>query len=92
MTNTPATNTAQPQPPGSEQITAAALGLLTGGPLGALSAWGWFRFLKGKWGPWALVGLLAAPACVAIQIGVLAAIGTAASNTPKPLPPATRAQ
>lgn len=65
--------------PKNEQAVAALLGLLTAGPLGAACAWGWFRFLKGKWGPWALVGIFLAPVTIGLQIGAIAMLGSAAA-------------
>ena len=81
----PATSQASESPPASEQVVAALIGLFTGGPLGAASAWGWFRFLKGKWGPWALFGIFMAPICIVLQIGFLAAIAPSEDKGGKPL-------
>ena len=57
-----------------EQIGAAAIGLLTAGPLGALAAWGAIRMFAGKWTPWMVVGLVAAPVLGFVQIVMLGAM------------------
>lgn len=59
-----------------EQIGAAAIGLVTAGPLGALAAWGAIRMFAGKWTPWMLTGFVAAPILGFVQVimmGVLMA-------------------
>jgi len=63
---------------GMEQGVAAAAGLFTAGPLGALASWGAIRGLQGKWTPWFVIGI---PATIGINIvnlvvtmGILGAI------------------
>ena len=53
------------------QITAGALGLITGGPLGCIAGWSALRFYKGKWIRWVLTGFLAAPVLILIQLTLL---------------------
>ena len=60
--------------PGFEQGIAALTGLCTAGPLGAIAAWGALRGLQGKWMPWALLGVPAAPILVGVQIAIGAAV------------------
>jgi len=43
------------------QLSAAAIGLFTAGPVGLLASLAAFRKLEGHWLPWALIGVLAAP-------------------------------
>ena len=57
-----------------EQIGAAAIGLITAGPLGALAAWGAIRMFAGKWTPWMVVGFIAAPILVISQLSVVGAL------------------
>lgn len=63
---------------GFEQGIAAIIGLCTAGPLGALASWGTLRGLQGKWTPWFLLGLPAAPV---LLVGQLVVVG-AAMDTP----------
>lgn len=58
-----------------EQIAAAGIGLLTAGPLGALAGWGAIRLFAGKWTPWMITGLVAAPVLGFGQLLVLGLIG-----------------
>ena len=55
-----------------EQIGAAAIGLLTAGPIGALAAWGAIRMFAGKWTPWLIVGAIS---FIPINVVQLAFIG-----------------
>lgn len=71
-------------PSRAEQAAAAAIGLMTAGPLGATSAWWMLRLLRGKWTPWALLGVFLAPATLVLQIGILTAI-TAAPEAQAPV-------
>lgn len=57
-----------------EQIGAGLIGLVTAGPLGALAAWGAIRMFAGKWTPWTLVGLVAAPALSLFQLTLMGAM------------------
>ena len=50
---------------GFEQGVAAAAGLFTAGPIGALASWGAIRGLQGKWTPWFILGV---PAAAAINV------------------------
>ena len=59
---------------GGEQAIAAVAGLLTAGPLGALASWGALRGLQGKWAPWFVLGIPAAPILGLVQFGVLGAL------------------
>lgn len=52
----------------AEQIAAAGIGLFTAGPLGAIAAWGTIKAFAGKWTPWTLTGLVAAPVLGVIQL------------------------
>ena len=54
-----------------EQIGAAIIGLFTAGPLGALAGWGAIRMFAGKWTPWLICGLVAAPVVSLIQLTAL---------------------
>jgi hypothetical protein len=65
---------------GFEQGIAATAGLFTAGPLGAIAAWGALRGLQGKWAPWTILGIVGAPACVAIQLLAVGVIGGAVVN------------
>lgn len=56
---------------GFEQGMAALGGLLTAGPLGAIAAWGAIRGLQGKWLPWFILGVPAAPLLLTAQIATL---------------------
>ena len=66
----------------AEQIAAAGIGLVTGGPLGAVAAWGSIRALAGKWTPWMLVGAFAAPVLMAMQVVTAGALLSASVSTP----------
>jgi len=59
---------------GFEQGIAAIIGLCTAGPLGALASWGTLRGLQGKWTPWFLLGLPAAPVLLVGQLVVLGVV------------------
>lgn len=61
----------------AEQIAAAGLGLVTGGPLGALASWGCIRAFAGKWTPWMLVGTFAAPVLLLAQLLSLGVVTSA---------------
>ena len=61
----------------AEQIAAAGLGLITGGPLGALASWGCIRAFAGKWTPWMLVGTVAAPVLLLGQLVTLGVVSSA---------------
>ncbi len=80
---------------GFEQGIAALTGLCTAGPLGAIAAWGALRGLQGKWMPWALLGVPAAPILVGVQIAIGAAVLAPAAaplfeETPDPVVPQSR--
>ena len=59
---------------GFEQGIAAAAGMFTAGPLGALASWGTIRGLQGKWTPWFILGLPAAPVLLIGQLAFLGAV------------------
>jgi hypothetical protein len=59
---------------GFEQSIAGMFGLLTAGPLGALASWGAIRGLQGKWAPWAILGIPAAPVLIIVQAFAIMAI------------------
>ena len=59
---------------GFEQSIAGLVGLLTAGPLGALAAWGALRGLQGKWTPWVILGIPAAPVLLVGQLIVAGAV------------------
>ena len=71
---------------GFEQGVAAIAGLLTAGPLGALASWGTIRGLQGKWLPWFVIGVPAAPVLGLLQLGMgiggLGILGTMMNSTP----------
>ena len=56
---------------GFEQAIAAFAGLFTAGPLGAIASWGAIRGLQGKWAPWSVLGVVAAPVLLVGQIAVI---------------------
>ena len=62
-----------------EQITAAGIGLFTGGPVGSLAAWGAIRMLAGKWTPWMLLGFVAGPMLLIMQLVSLGVVVNAVS-------------
>ena len=62
-----------------EQITAAGIGLFTGGPAGSLAAWGAIRMLAGKWTPWMLLGFVAGPMLLIMQLFTLGVVVNAVS-------------
>jgi len=55
---------------GFEQGIAGMIGLFTAGPLGALASWGAIRGLQGKWTPWVILGIPAAPVLLVGQLMV----------------------
>ena len=59
---------------GFEQGIAGMVGLFTAGPLGALAAWGALRGLQGKWTPWVILGIPAAPVLLVGQLIVAGAV------------------
>jgi len=59
----------------AEQWVAALVGLCLSGPVGAVAAWQMIRALRGKWFPWCLTGLVAAPVLSFVQVVTLSAIG-----------------
>ena len=67
-----------------EQIGAAAIGLLTAGPIGALASWGSIRMFAGKWTPWTLTGFIAAPVLNLVQFAMVSAM---LSTVPAPSTP-----
>ena len=71
---------------GGKQAIAATIGLFTAGPLGALAAWGSIRLLDGKWKPWALAGLFAAPVLCIAQGSLLPETDTKTASKPAPAP------
>ena len=71
---------------GFEQGIAALTGLLTAGPVGALASWGVIRGVQGKWAPWAILGIPAAPVLGFIQLVTLGAILTSSSPSPSYTP------
>jgi hypothetical protein len=60
-----------------EQIAAAAIGLVTAGPLGALAGWGAIRMFAGKWTPWLITGFVASPVLVLVQLVPIGILGNA---------------
>jgi hypothetical protein len=71
---------------GFEQGIAALTGLLTAGPVGALASWGVIRGLQGKWAPWAILGIPAAPVLGFIQLATLGAILESTNPSPSYTP------
>ena len=63
---------------GFEQGIAALMGFFTAGPVGALASWGTLRGLQGKWTPWFLLGIPAAPV---LLVGQLVVLGTVIPDT-----------
>ena len=59
---------------GFEQGVACLAGLFTAGPLGALAAWGALRGLQGKWAPWVILGIPAAPILGFVQLVAMGAL------------------
>jgi len=59
---------------GFEQGIAGVAGMLTAGPLGALAAWCTIRGLQGKWTPWFILGIPAAPVLLIGQLMFLGAV------------------
>lgn len=53
------------------QVTAGAIGLITGGPLGALVGWWAIRLYKGKWVGWIITGFIVAPVLTLAQFTLL---------------------
>ena len=75
---------------GGEQAIAGVAGLLTAGPLGALASWGALRGLQGKWAPWFVLGIPAAPVLGLVQLAVVGAIMSPSKDyTPSAPAPAT---
>ena len=58
-----------------EQIAAAGIGLITAGPLGAAASWATIKGMQGKWTPWLLVGIVAAPVLGFAQFFALGLLG-----------------
>lgn len=72
---------------GFEQGIAATAGFLTAGPLGALASWGVIRGVQGKWTPWVILGIPAAPVLGLIQLFTIGAIaGAGAPDAPVSAP------
>ena len=71
---------------GFEQGIAALTGLLTAGPVGALASWGVIRGVQGKWAPWAILGIPAAPVLGFIQLVTLGAILESSNPSPSYTP------
>ena len=63
---------------GGEQVGAAVLGLCTAGPIGAVAAWGVIKLFGGKWLPWMMTGVVAAPVLAITQLGAVGGIGLGA--------------
>ena len=59
---------------GFEQAIAGVAGLFTAGPLGALASWATIRGVQGKWTPWFVLGVVAAPVLGVGQIVVVGAM------------------
>ena len=59
----------------AEQMAAAGIGLVTAGPLGAVAAWGALKAFAGKWTPWTLTGIVAAPILGVVQLTGLGLAG-----------------
>ena len=59
---------------GFEQGIAAAAGLFTAGPLGAVASWATIRGVQGKWTPWFVLGVPASAVINVINFTVLAAL------------------
>ena len=59
----------------AEQMAAAGIGLVTAGPLGAVAAWGTLKAFAGKWTPWTLTGIVAAPILGVVQLTGLGLAG-----------------
>ena len=72
---------------GFEQGIAALTGLLSAGPVGALASWGVIRGVQGKWAPWAILGIPAAPILGFIQLVTLGAILESSNPSPSYTPP-----
>ena len=70
-----------------EQIGAAAIGLLTAGPIGALAAWGAIRMFAGKWTPWLIVGAISIIPINVFQLALLGGIMSASDTTEQVTPP-----
>ena len=58
----------------SEQVLAGAIGLVTAGPLGAFASAFTLKGMQGKWGPWAMAGVVGVPACWLVQGMVLSGL------------------
>ena len=71
-----------------EQFGAAAIGLLTAGPIGALASWGAIRMFAGKWTPWLITGAIAIVPINVFQLAVLGGI-IEATNTTEQVSPST---
>ena len=69
-----------------EQIGAAAIGLLTAGPIGALAAWGAIRMFAGKWTPWLLTGVIAIVPINVFQLAVIGGIIEATNDNEQVVP------
>ena len=78
---------------GFEQGIAAFAGLVTAGPLGALASWATIRGVQGKWTPWFVLGVPAAPILGVAQLAVAGAVVTAVTPevTETPSSPLTEA-
>ena len=59
---------------GFEQAIAGVAGLFTAGPLGALASWATIRGVQGKWTPWFVLGVVAAPVLGLGQLVVVGAV------------------
>ena len=59
---------------GFEQGIAAVAGFFTAGPVGALASWGTIRGLQGKWTPWFILGIPAAPVLLFGQLVFLGSV------------------
>ena len=69
-----------------EQIGAAAIGLLTAGPIGALASWGAIRMFAGKWTPWLIVGIITILPINAFQLAVIGGLMNATTDTEQVTP------
>lgn len=64
------------------------VGLITGGPIGAIASPAVGRAVKGKWGPWALIGVFAGPVswlAFTVPVAVLTFDPSKAPNPPAAL-------
>lgn len=67
----------------TEQIIVGVIGLFTAGPAGALCSPLILKAVQGKYVPWAMFGVIAAPVLLIGQIAAISAMGGSSNTAPQ---------